>query len=71
MADIKAGDRVRIKDRTDWPMPSGYKLANLEGRVFDTVDKPEGYILVLLDTDAAGMGAGTPLGFPVAAVEKI
>lgn len=58
-------------ERPDWPMPSGYKLANLEGQVFDTVDEPEGYILVLLDKDAAGMGISTPLGFPVEAVEKI
>ena len=44
MADIKIGDKVRIKDRTDWPSPPGYKLANSEGTVvkwFDYVEPME------------------------------
>ena len=35
MSEIKAGDRVRIKKRPDWPMPTGYKLANIEGTIFE------------------------------------
>ena len=33
MAEIKAGDRVKIKERKDWPSPPGYRLANAEGTV--------------------------------------
>ena len=33
MAKIKVGDRVRIKDRANWPSPPGYRLANAEGTV--------------------------------------
>jgi hypothetical protein len=33
MAKFKIGDRVRVKDRKDWPTPPGYRLANTEGKV--------------------------------------
>ena len=32
---FKVGDKVKIKDRTDWPSPPGYRLANLTGRVVE------------------------------------
>ena len=69
---LKAGDRVRIKERPDWPMPGGYKLTNQEGTVYDTVDEPEGYVLILMDNDdVTGIDARVPLGFRIEAVEKI
>jgi hypothetical protein len=72
MLKIQAGDRIRIKERPDWPMPGGYNLAGLEGYVFDTIDYPEGYILVLLDKeDATGLDPRVPLGFRADAVEKL
>jgi len=72
MSDIKPGDRVRVKERPDWPMPTGYRLANLEGHVFDVIDNPEGYVLVLLDKeDATGLDTRVPLGFRAEALEKI
>ena len=71
MANIKVGDRVRISDRPDWPVPSGYKLANLEGRIAEIVEDPEGYVTILLDKDAAGIDTSIPLAFRVEAVEKI
>lgn len=71
MTDIKAGDRVRIKERPDWPMPTGYKLANEEGQVAEVIDKPEGYVTVLLDRDITGIDRSIPLAFRLEAVEKI
>ncbi|OGO20847.1 MAG: hypothetical protein A2144_14510 [Chloroflexi bacterium RBG_16_50_9] len=38
MAEIKVGDRVRIKDRKDWPKPPGYRLANSEGTVVKWIE---------------------------------
>jgi hypothetical protein len=71
MTDIKEGDRVRIKDRPDWPLPTGYKLANAEGQVFEIVEEPAGYVTVLLDKDITGIDTSIPLAFRVEAVEKI
>jgi hypothetical protein len=71
MANIKKGDRIRIKDRPDWPIPAGYKLANSEGRVVEVIEEPEGYITVLVDKNTTGIDASIPLGFRVEAVEKI
>lgn len=70
MANIKVGDRVRIKDRPDW-LIGKYKLADAEGRVAEVIDEPEGYITVLLDKKITGIDTSIPLGFRVEAVEKI
>lgn len=71
MTDIKAGDRVRIKERPDWPMPMGYKLANEEGQVAEVIEEPKGYVTVLLDRDITGIDRSIPLAFRLEAVEKI
>jgi hypothetical protein len=71
VAHIRVGDRVKIFDRPDWPVPTGYKLANLEGRIAEIVEDPEGYVTVLLDKDAAGIDTRIPLAFRAEAVEKI
>jgi len=33
MANFNVGDKVRIKERADWPKPPGYLFANAEGTV--------------------------------------
>jgi hypothetical protein len=71
VANIKVGDRVKISDRPDWPIPAGYKLANFEGRIAEIVEDPEGYVTVLLDKDATGIDTRIPLAFRLEAVEKI
>jgi hypothetical protein len=71
MADIKRGDRVKIKERPDWWLPSPFKLANATGTVDDVIMEPEGYVTVALDTDISGIDKRIPLGFRVGDVEKI
>ncbi|WP_322041023.1 FAS1-like dehydratase domain-containing protein [Burkholderia diffusa] len=70
-AGIRKGDRIRIKDRPDWPMPGGYRLAGQKGMVSDTVDSLDGYVLVVLDNDATGIDTRVPLGFRVDSIERI
>ena len=41
MVKIKVGDRVRIKDRANWPTPPGYRLANAEGTVVKWLEYEE------------------------------
>jgi hypothetical protein len=71
MVEFKPGDRVRIKDRPDWPLPSGYKLAGVEGTIFELNDEIPGYSWVLLDKDVTGIDTKIPLGFRLDAIEKI
>ena len=73
MSDVKLGDRVRIKDRLDWPLPTGYKLANAEGQVVEVIEGLEGYVRVLLDEsqNQSGMDPSLSLSFRVDAIEKI
>jgi hypothetical protein len=73
MNNIKAGDRVRLKYRPDWPIPAGYKLVKVEGTVSEVFDEPKGYIRVLLDKDGntTGMDTCMPLPFKIEAVEKV
>ncbi len=47
MGTINIGDTVRIKDRTDWPSPPGYRLANSEGEVV-LVKEEEGFVTIRL-----------------------
>ncbi|WP_322041026.1 FAS1-like dehydratase domain-containing protein [Burkholderia diffusa] len=70
-ASFKAGDRIRIKDRSDWPMPGGYKLAGKTATVYDYFVDPEGYVVAQLDEDVTGIDTRVPLGFKMNLVEKI
>jgi len=38
MVEVKLGDRVRIKDRANWPSPPGYLFANAEGTVIKWIE---------------------------------
>ena len=79
MAEIKAGDRVRIKDRKDWPSPPGYRLANAEGTVIrwiewrEPMEKFQEYIYVRLEKTApeAAECAGLTWFFREENLEKI
>ena len=41
MAKIEIGDKVRVKDKKDWPSPPGFILANAEGTVVKWVEDDE------------------------------
>jgi hypothetical protein len=75
MADIKIGERVRIKDRPDWPTPPGYRLANSEG-IVTRIWEPEGNkifqecIEVRIDKSQTELGFST-LTFRMENLEKI
>jgi hypothetical protein len=71
MAVLKPGDRVKIKDRKDWYLPSGFKPANATGVVFEVPDEPQGYVMILLDKEVTGIDKKVPLAFRLEAVEKI
>ena len=74
-AKINIGDRVRIKNRKDWPSPPGYKLANSEGQVVEVEDwaeeDVEGFIKVQLQKTKSDFEIGTQLTLRSEAVEKI
>jgi hypothetical protein len=70
MADIKVGDRVRVKDRSDWPSPPGYRLANLEGRV-NQIREEAGFVMLRVEkTTIDILEPGTSMVFRLEAVEK-
>ena len=71
MYEPKIGDRVIIKDRPDWPLPGGYRLANLEAKVINIDDEISRYIWVIPDKDITGLDIRIPLAFQAEAVEKI
>ena len=69
MAEINIGDRVRIKNREEWPSPPGYRLANLEGKVVkvwgweEVYEEFQDYIMVQLDKIETDVNAATPLNY--------
>jgi hypothetical protein len=71
MLDLKPGDRVRIKNRDDWYLPSGYKPANARGTVFEVLEEPQPYVKIILDEDVTGIDKSVPLAFRLEAVEKL
>lgn len=77
MDNIKLGDRVRIKDRPDWPTPPGYRLANSEGitvRICEweevLAEFPE-YAKVKIEKTQANVEIGTTMLFRLENLEKI
>lgn len=69
MAKINVGDRVRIKDRKDWPLPPGYRLANSEGTVVkvwgweEVFEELKDYLFVQLDQITDEVNIATPLSY--------
>lgn len=67
MAKYKLGDRVRVKDRKDWPSPPGYRLAGSEGTVVKICEWPEiledfpEYFKVQIEKTRADVEVGTKM----------
>ena len=79
MTNIKIGDRVKVKDRADWPSPPGFRLANAEGTVVayleydEVLERFQDYIYVQLEK-AEGEGKvylGNRMFFKSENLEKI
>lgn len=79
MAELKLGDRVRVKNQTDWPSPPGFRLANAEGTVVkwveydETMEEFQDYVYVHLE-NAEGEGKvyiGNNMFFRAEDLEKI
>ena len=67
MGAIKVGDRVRLKDRPDWP--GSYRLANSEGTVFE-VQEESGYVLIHIEKSGVPVDLGSTLTLREEMVEK-
>jgi hypothetical protein len=70
MAEIKVGDLIRIKDRSDWPSPPGYRLADSEGKV-TSVSEEEGFVTIHLEKTDSGIAKGTTLVLRLEKIEKV
>jgi len=77
MTDIKLGDRVRIKGRSDWPFPPAYRLTDTEGIVMkvwesmDVMEEFQEYLNVRIEKTTADFAVGTSLIFRAENLEKI
>ena len=77
MAKYNVGDKVRVKDRKDWPTPPGYRLANSEGTVVkvaeweETLEEFQEYVKVQIEKTEADIQIGTEVLFREENLEKI
>ena len=79
MVNIKAGDKVRVKSRADWPSPPGYRLAQAEGEVIDWIELEElmaefqdyAYVKIEKAQDEAKAYIGKTMFFRVENLDKI
>jgi hypothetical protein len=67
ITELKVGDRVRIKDRPEWPRQ--YKLVGSEGSIIE-LQEPAGYVIIHVEKTRAGVNPGTTLTLRSDAVEK-
>jgi len=69
MSNIKVGEKIRIKDRLDWPSPPGYQLANSEGDVISIIEE-EGFVTIRLVKTSTAIPKDTCLTFRLENVEN-
>lgn len=46
MAELKVGDRVKVKGKS---LPGGYGIADWEGTIVEVKTDPAGYVIMLAD----------------------
>ena len=63
MSQLQTGDRVRVKDRPDWP--GGYKIGGWEGKIAEVKEDPKGYVVMIADK------TGYRMAFPEHELEKL
>lgn len=73
MADIKVGDKIRVKDRENWPTPPGFRLAGSEGPVSQVIE--DGFVAFRLEKtnsdEQLGVDPGMTVVLRLEQVEKI
>lgn len=68
MEKLQAGDKVKVKDRPEWP--GRYRLAGTEGTIVE-LQEPAGYVMINVKKTEADVSIGTTVTFRSDAVEKI
>ena len=72
MDSLMVGDRVRVKERTEWWLPTKYKLANAQGTVAEIYEDCESqYVALEMDEDLIGVDKRVRVTFHTEAVEKV
>lgn len=66
---LKPGDRVIVKPRPDWEMPTPYRLAGETATVYAMFKVP-GYVYVVFDQDCTGLDPRVPVGFGMENLQK-
>jgi hypothetical protein len=69
MSHVKAGDLIRIKDRSDWPLPPGYQLADSEGDVI-SIREDEGFVTIRLVKTGTSIPIDTSLTLRLENIEN-
>lgn len=67
---IRPGDRVRIKPRPEWELPSGYPPANATATVV-SYHQVDGFAYCVLDEDVIGIDTRVVLGFRLDALDRL
>ena len=63
MSTLNVGDRVKVKDRPNWP--GGYKIAQWTGVIVEVKKDPANYVIMKADK------TGYNMAFPEGELEKI
>jgi hypothetical protein len=77
MAKFQIGDKVRVKDRKDWPTPPGYTLAGSEGTVIkicewtEVLEEFQEYVKVEIEKTKADINIGSHMIFLEENLEKM
>lgn len=76
MSKLKVGERVRVKDRIDWPSPPGYRLAASEGvvtKIWESggLEVFQDYIQVKLEKSGPDVDISHTYNFRIENLERI
>lgn len=69
METINLGDKVKIKDRSDWPANPKYRFAGAQGQIVRLYDESFAEIRMLMHVD--GVRDGSCLSFTLDSLEKV
>lgn len=67
---LKPGDKVTVRSRPEWEMPTPYPLAGEVATVYQMFEQP-GYVFLLFDNDCTGLDPRVPVGFAIENLERV